>query len=471
MPFEALGLSPRIAKAVTQAGYTEPTPIQTKAIPQVLTGHDVIGVAQTGTGKTAAFVLPILEMLSKAGPSQKGAARALIVVPTRELVVQVEQNIRKYGAHLQLRYATVFGGVGEQPQIAALRRGVDVIVATPGRLLDLAGSGHVKFDGIQIVVLDEADRMLDMGFLPPIRQIMKRVPTKRQTLLFSATFSAEIEKTAAEFLTSPRVVQAGKRANPAEGVTQFVLKVGKEQKLSLLLHLLIDSKLESVLVFSRTKHGADKVARKLAASGVPTATLHSNRSQNQRLEALRQFKAGAVRVLVATDIAARGIDVQGISHVINFDFPPQPEDYVHRIGRTGRAHAVGDALSFITSEDETALRALEKFIGRGIPRMTPEGFKPELLSGLTSSRDLDENRPPRPGTFSRGSRPQGRSGESRSFGGGQGAPRGTSRRSSGEPGRPAQPSRPSQQRHSFEPTAGRPASGPSSRPAARRGNR
>jgi len=237
MPFEALGLSPRIAKAVTQAGYTEPTPIQNKAIPQVLTGHDVIGVAQTGTGKTAAFVLPILEMLSKVGPSQKGAARALIVVPTRELVVQVEQNIRKYGAHLSLRYAMIYGGVGEQPQIAALRRGVDIIVATPGRLLDLAGSGYVKFDGIQIVVLDEADRMLDMGFLPPIRQIMKRVPTKRQTLLFSATFSAEIEKTAAEFLTSPRVVQAGKRANPAEGVTQFVLKVGKEQKLSLLLRI------------------------------------------------------------------------------------------------------------------------------------------------------------------------------------------------------------------------------------------
>ena len=375
MPFAALGLNSSLTKAVREAGYTLPTPIQTKGIPVILQGHDVIGIAQTGTGKTAAFVLPILQHLGEHGPKMgRRGMRALIVAPTRELVVQIEENVRNYAKHTRLRCATVYGGVGEQPQIRALRAGTEIVIATPGRLIDLMTQGHVDFSLVETAVLDEADRMLDMGFLPQIRRIMQKLPTERQTLLFSATLSKEIEGLTSEFMKQPHVVQVGKRSNPAEGVTQFVYEVPKSRKTSLLMHLLRDAKMDSVLVFSRTKHGADKIARKLEQSGIATATLHSNRSQNQRLQALRGFKSGAVRVLVATDIAARGIDVEGISHVINYDFPPQPEDYVHRIGRTGRAQAVGDAISFVTSEDHAALRALEKFISRGIPRKRMDDF-------------------------------------------------------------------------------------------------
>ncbi len=375
MPFAALGLNSNLTKAVREAGYTLPTPIQTKAIPIVLQGHDVIGIAQTGTGKTAAFVLPILQQLASRGPKMgRRGMRALIVAPTRELVVQIEENVRNYAKHTRLRCATVYGGVGEQPQIRALRAGTEIVIATPGRLIDLMNQGHVDFSIVEVAVLDEADRMLDMGFLPQIRQIMKKLPTERQTLLFSATLSKEIEALTGEFLKHPHVVQIGKRSNPAESVAQLVYEVPKSRKTALLMHLLRDPKMDSVLVFSRTKHGADKIARKLEQGGITTATLHSNRSQNQRLLALQGFKSGKVRVLVATDIAARGIDVEGISHVINFDFPPQPEDYVHRIGRTGRAQAVGDAISFVTSEDHAALRALEKFIARGIPRKHVHDF-------------------------------------------------------------------------------------------------
>ncbi|MDQ6802129.1 MAG: DEAD/DEAH box helicase [Acidobacteriota bacterium] len=375
MPFTALGLGPNITKAVREAGYTEPTPIQTKAIPVVLHGRDVIGIAQTGTGKTAAFVLPILQRLSTHGSKMgRRGLRALIVAPTRELVVQIEENVRKYARHVHLRSVTVYGGVGERPQITALRSGTEIVIATPGRLIDLMQQGHVDFSQLEVAVLDEADRMMDMGFLPAIRQIVKALPRERQTLLFSASLSKEIEKIASDFLTSPETVQIGRRAEPAQLVEQIVYEVPKSRKVALLLHLLRDQALDSVLVFSRTKHGADKIARKLVSSGVSTATLHSNRSQSQRLQALRGFKSGAVRVLVATDIAARGIDVEGISHVINFDFPPQPEDYVHRIGRTGRAQAIGDAISFVTPEDQAALRALERFISRGIPRRMAAGF-------------------------------------------------------------------------------------------------
>ena len=372
MPFTSLGLGPKIARAVSEAGYTEPTPIQTKAIPAILAGRDVVGVAQTGTGKTAAFVLPMLEKL--AAGQRRRAMRALVIAPTRELVTQIDENVRIYARHLGLRFATVYGGVGERPQIDALRRGVDLVVATPGRLQDLMQQGHVSFKDLEFVVLDEADRMLDMGFLPSIRRIVQALPKQRQSLLFSATFSAEIEKIAAEFVTEPQVVQVGRRATPVETVTQTVYEVPKDQKTDLLIHLLRNKELETVLVFSRTKHGADKIARKLDFAGITTATLHSNKSQSQRMQALRQFRSGAVRVLVATDIAARGIDVDGISHVINYDFPPQPEDYVHRIGRTGRAHAIGDAVSFVSSEDYGNLRQLEKFLGRGIPRKSAEGF-------------------------------------------------------------------------------------------------
>ncbi len=367
-----LGLGAKITTALTEQGYVEPTPIQAKAIPVILDGRDIIGVAQTGTGKTAAFVLPLLERLS-ASPSQKHM-RALVVAPTRELVAQIEENIRAYGRHLPLRYATIFGGVGEGPQIQALRRGVDIAVATPGRLLDLMQQRHVNFADLQVLVLDEADRMLDMGFLPPIRKIVAATPKVRQTLLFSATLSKEIEAVSKEFLKTPVLVEIGARSTPVEAVAQWIVEVSQAAKVPALVHLLKDSSLQSVLVFSRTKHGADRIARKLEDAGVRCATLHSNRTQGQRILALKRFKSGEVRCLVATDIAARGIDVDGISHVINYDFPPQPEDYVHRIGRTGRAQAIGDAISFVSHDEMDDLRRLERFLGRGITRRKLEGF-------------------------------------------------------------------------------------------------
>ncbi len=405
MPFSSLGLDHRITKAIDEAGYTEPTPIQAAAIPEVLAGRDVIGIAQTGTGKTAAFVLPILTELARVtAERERRATRALVVAPTRELVVQIEENVRAYAKHLPLRMATVFGGVSERPQIEALRSGVDLIVATPGRLIDLMGQRHVNFSAIEFLVLDEADRMLDMGFLPPIRQIVKALPHKRQTLMFSATLSREIEALTHEFQRSPKVIEIGRRANPAETVTQFVYEVRPHLKPSLLLHLLKDPQFDTVLVFTRTKHGADRIARRLEGAGIKTGTIHSNRSQSQRLRALKDFKSGAVRVLVATDIAARGIDVDGISHVVNYDFPMHSEDYVHRIGRTGRAHAVGDAISFITPEDQGPLRALERFIGRGIVRKRAEGFDYDLAAPPREERGRGE---PRGDLRERRNRPKG----------------------------------------------------------------
>jgi len=384
MPFRGLNLSPQMLQAVHDAGYTEPTPIQIAAIPLILAGDDVIGIAQTGTGKTAAFVLPILMKLAASKPNgQTRGPRALVVAPTRELVVQIEENVRAYAKHVPLRMATVFGGVSERPQIEALRSGVDLVVATPGRLIDLMDQRVANLSGVEFLVLDEADRMLDMGFLPPIRRIVKALPHKRQTLMFSASLSREIEALTRQFQQAPKMVEIGRRANPAEAVTQFVYEVSPHLKPALLLHLLSDPNFDTVLVFSRTKHGADRIARRLESSGIKTGTIHSNRSQNQRLRALKDFKSGAVRVLVATDIAARGIDVDGISHVVNYDFPMHSEDYVHRIGRTGRAHAIGDAISFITPEDHGPLRSLERFIGRGIVRKKAEGF------------DYDQAAPPR----------------------------------------------------------------------------
>jgi ATP-dependent RNA helicase RhlE len=376
MPFRTLGLEPRILQAVQEAGYTEPTPIQVAAIPPALAGHDLIGIAQTGTGKTAAFTLPILTRLAAVQPipHARRRTRVLVLAPTRELVVQIDENIRIYAKHLPLPIATVFGGVGENPQKTALNAGADIVIATPGRLLDLMGRRFGDFSALEFLVLDEADRMLDMGFLPSIRDIVRRLPRQRQTLMFSATFSKQIETLTHEFQRSPKVVQIGRRADPATTVTQLVYEVPHDLKMNLLLHLLRDPGLNMVLVFSRTKHGADRVARKLEQQGIRTGTLHSNRSQNQRLRALKDFKSGSVRVLVATDIAARGIDVDGISHVVNYDFPKHPEDYVHRIGRTGRALAIGEALSFATPEDHSGLRALERFIGRGLVRKRAEGF-------------------------------------------------------------------------------------------------
>ncbi len=375
MSFRILGLDAKILQAVQEAGYTEPTPIQTAAIPPIIAGHDLIGIAQTGTGKTAAFTLPILTKLAAQPAGQRRGTRVLVIAPTRELVVQIEENVKAYAKHLPLTVATVFGGVGEHPQIKALRAGTDVVVACPGRLLDLMGQRCADFSQLKFLVLDEADRMLDMGFLPSIKRIVQQLPKQRQTLMFSATLSKEIESLTHEFQRSPKTVQIGRRANPAETVTQLVYEVPKHLKTSLLLHLLREPQMNMVLVFSRMKHNAaDRLARQLEQAGIPTATLHSNRSQNQRLRALKDFKSGAVRVLVATDIAARGIDVDGISHVVNYDFPMHVEDYVHRIGRTGRAHAVGDAISFVTPDDHQELRSLERFIGRGIVRKKAEGF-------------------------------------------------------------------------------------------------
>src|SRR5476651_2063256 len=393
MSFSALGLDPKILQAVQEAGYTEPTPIQAQAIPQILSGHDLIGIAQTGTGKTAAFTLPMLTKLATViGDGRQRGTRALVLAPTRELALQIDENVRAYGKHLPLSVATVFGGVGEHPQINALRAGTHLIIACPGRLMDLMQRRYADFSLLQYLVLDEADRMLDMGFLPSIRQIVRSLPQKRQTLLFSATLSRDIESLTHDFQRSPKLVQIGRRSNPAETVTQLVYEVPKHLKPALLLHLLRDPQMNTVLVFSRMKHAADRIARNLEQKGIKTATLHSNRSQNQRLKALKDFKSGEVRVLVATDIAARGIDVDGISHVVNYDFPMHSEDYVHRIGRTGRAHAVGDAISFVASEDHGPLRSLERFIGRGIVRKRAEGFDYDAAAPPREERGRGERR-------------------------------------------------------------------------------
>jgi ATP-dependent RNA helicase RhlE len=418
MPFRALGLEARILKAVTEAGYTEPTPIQAAAIPPIIAGQDLIGIAQTGTGKTAAFTLPILTRLASE-PERRRNTKVLIIAPTRELVVQIQENVQTYAKHLPITVATVFGGVGEHPQIRALRAGAEIIVATAGRLLDLMRQRCADFSQLKFLVLDEADRMLDMGFLPDITSIIQQLPRQRQTLMFSATLSKEIEGLTHKFQQSPKLIQIGRRANPAETVTQLIYEVPNNLKTSLLLHLLQDQKMDMVLVFSRMKHAADRIARQLEGRGVRCATLHSNRSQNQRLRALKDFRDGVVRVLVATDIAARGIDVDGISHVVNYDFPMHPEDYVHRIGRTGRAQAIGDAISFVSSQDHGDVRAVERFIGRGIVRKKAEGFNykqaAEVFEPAEEPRDFrhGRNRPPRPDRPQRPERPQGHGGQGR----------------------------------------------------------
>lgn len=441
MSFQTLGLGPKILQALKEAGYSEPTPIQAAAIPQIMDGHDLIGIAQTGTGKTAAFVLPILaKLVATTGGGNPTGTRALVLAPTRELAAQIEENVRAYAKHLPLRMATVFGGVGERPQKEALRSGVELIIATPGRLLDLMNQRFGDFSRLTHLVLDEADRMLDMGFLPDMRRIVRALPRQRQTLLFSATLSKEIEALTHEFLQSPKTVQIGRRSNPAETVTQRVYEVPKHLKPALLARLMEDQALDTVLVFSRTKHGAERIAKGLERSGIKVATLHSNRSQNQRIRALKDFKSGAVRVLVATDIAARGIDVDGISHVVNFDFPMHAEDYVHRIGRTGRAQQVGDAISFVTPEDHGPLRSLERFIGRGIvrgkvegfdlsvpaPKTSPDGVRPERGrngGGRNGQGPRDEAHESRPRRSQGESRPPKRKGGSNGSEG-KGGPRG-----------------------------------------------
>lgn len=377
MSFDTLGLSPALLRALGEHGYTDPTPVQAAAIPVVLSGHDLMAGAQTGTGKTAAFALPMLERLYPAG--QRAAAsrhpRALVLTPTRELAAQVHESVRNYGKHLNARSITVFGGVGMGPQIDALRRGVDILVATPGRLLDHMQRRSVDLSKIEIVVLDEADRMLDMGFLPSMKRVLAALPRERQTLLFSATFSTEIKGLASQFMRGPQEIQIAKPNSVAATVTHRVHPVDQEFKRDLLLHLL-QSNGSQTLVFGRTKHGCDKLAKMLEKAGLKAAAIHGNKSQNQRTRALADFKSGRVSVLVATDIAARGLDIDQLPMVINFELPMVAEDYVHRIGRTGRAGAEGLAVSLVSRAEEGQLRDIRKLLKQELAVIPVEGFEP-----------------------------------------------------------------------------------------------
>ncbi|MCC6349826.1 MAG: DEAD/DEAH box helicase [Candidatus Eisenbacteria bacterium] len=371
MPFARLGLPAPLVKGVRAAGYTAPTPIQQRAIPLILEGHDLIGAAQTGTGKTAAFVLPILARLLEGYQ----ALRALVLVPTRELAAQVETNARDYARYTRVRVGVVYGGVPIGPQERMLRHeGVDLLVATPGRLLDLHGRQSVTFEDIEMLVLDEADRMVDMGFAPDLRRILRLLPEKRQTLMFSATMPPDLNKVASEALRNPQRVDLAPPSRPAAGITQAIYPVPRHLKLDLLDQMLTTSDVGSAIVFTRTKHGADRLARQLKARGHSVAALHGDRTQSQRERALSDLKRGRIAILVATDIASRGIDVDDISHVINFDVPHGPEDYVHRIGRTGRVQAVGDAFTLMSPEEKADVVAIEKFLGRSIPRVTLPDF-------------------------------------------------------------------------------------------------
>jgi ATP-dependent RNA helicase RhlE len=363
--FSELALIEPLQRALRAENYQTPTPIQVEAIPHLLAGRDVLGVAQTGTGKTAAFALPILQRLAerRATPAPK-SARALVLTPTRELALQIDESFRRYGRHLHLRQALVFGGVGQQPQVAALARGVDILVATPGRLLDLMNQRHVRFDGLAVLVLDEADRMLDMGFIRDVKRIIAALPTERQTLLFSATMPGDIAELAKSVLRAPVKVAVTPVSSTVERIDQRVLFVDGGSKRALLAEVLRDPGIARALVFARTKHGADRIARDLERGRVSAAALHGNKSQSARQRALESFRAGRVRVLVATDIAARGIDIDGITHVINFDLPNVPESYVHRIGRTARAGTSGVALSFCSSEERVFLRDIERLTRR-----------------------------------------------------------------------------------------------------------
>ncbi len=372
--FDALGLSAPILRAVKDAGYTEPTPIQRDAIPPAAKGRDVLGCAQTGTGKTAAFSLPLLQRVDRLADDDP-CVRALVVTPTRELAAQIGESITTYGKYLEdLWHTVIFGGVNEKPQIAELKKGVDIIVATPGRLLDLMNRGFVKLDKIDVFVLDEADRMLDMGFLPDVKRIVAKLPKKRQTLFFSATMPQEIRELAESMLHDPVSVAVAPVSATADRIEQHLYFVDKTNKRSLLAEVLAGDGLERALVFSRTKHGANRIAQFLEKRGVSSAAIHGNKSQGARTRALDGFKSGSVRVLVATDIAARGIDVEGVSHVINFDLPNVPETYVHRIGRTARAGASGIALSFCDTEEREYLVDIERLIGRHLERVDSHGF-------------------------------------------------------------------------------------------------
>jgi len=378
--FATLGLSEPLLKAVAAKGYRTPSPIQLQCIPAVLDGHDVMAAAQTGTGKTAGFTLPLLERLRHGPPARAGQVRALVLTPTRELAAQVAESVTAYGRYLDLRSDVIFGGVSPNPQISRLRQGTDVLVATPGRLMDLHQQRALRLDRVEILVLDEADRMLDMGFIRDIRRIIALMPEKRQNLLFSATFSSEIRKLATGLLHQPVQLQASPENQAAPLVEQLLHPCDMARKAELLSHLIRNNGWQQVLVFSRTKHGANKVADRLEQEGLAAAAIHGNKSQGARTRALAGFKSGEVRVLVATDIAARGIDIHQLPHVVNLDLPNVAEDYVHRIGRTGRAGEKGHAISLVAAEEHELLRAIERLVGSALPRQEVPGFEPTVHS-------------------------------------------------------------------------------------------
>ena len=392
MSFENLGLRAELVAAVTAKGYTEPTPIQYQAIPPILAGRDILGGSQTGTGKTAAFTLPMLQVLSEQnGDSSRGkhvrkAPRALVLTPTRELAAQIGESVETYGTGLNLKSTIVFGGVGIHPQINKLRAGVDILIATPGRLLDHASQRTVDLSRIEILVLDEADRMLDMGFIHDIRKILKLLPTRRQNLLFSATYSSEIKTLSDGILHDPALIEVARRNTAAERVTQVVHPVAKSDKRSLLSHLIRTGNWSQVLVFTRTKHGANRLSTQLESDGITSSAIHGNKSQNARTQALADFKTGRVRVLVATDVASRGLDISLLPHVVNFELPNVPEDYVHRIGRTGRAGEEGAAHSLVSLDERGLLRDIEKVLGNAIPVQDIEGFKTHAADGNEDAR-------------------------------------------------------------------------------------
>lgn len=394
MTFESLGLSTSLLHAIKKVGYTNPSPIQEKAIPVILDRKDVLASAQTGTGKTAGFVLPILQILSEEKQSKRKQIRSLILTPTRELAAQIQENVISYSEFLHLNSTVIFGGVKQGAQVKELRHGVDILVATPGRLLDLHNQGLVSLAHVQVFVLDEADRMLDMGFLRDIKKIMALIPSKRQNLLFSATFSKEIKQLAGSFMSDPILVEATPENTAVEKIVQKIYTIDKAKKSEFLIKLIADGDWQQVLVFSKTKHGANRLSKKLDQKGITSAAIHGDKSQGARTNALAGFKKGKVRVLVATDIAARGLDIPLLPHVINFDLPKVAEDYVHRIGRTGRAGASGEAISLVSAEDVPLVRGIEKLLGEKIPSEIPEGQKltDKPVVGKTKQKAPQQNR-------------------------------------------------------------------------------
>ena len=424
MPFVELGLQAELLRAISSQGYDTPTPIQAQAIPVILEGRDVLAGAQTGTGKTAAFTLPLLQLLN-ARKARSRAPRALVLTPTRELAAQVGASVATYGAHLKLRSTIIFGGVGINPQKDALRRGVDIIIATPGRLLDHAGQGTVDLSEIEILVLDEADRMLDMGFIHDIRKILALMPKRRQNLLFSATYSDDIKRLSDKLLHNPALIEVARRNTAAESVTQHVYRADKDTKRDLLIHLIDSGDWRQVLVFTRTKHGANRLAEQLNRASIEAAAIHGNKSQGARTRALSGFKEGSIRVLVATDIAARGLDIQRLPHVVNYELPNVPEDYVHRIGRTGRAGEDGAAISLVGRDEGKLLRDIQRVLKRDIPLLPMPVFEPKVLAPAPRPQNKPGGGQSRGNGGGRNGPPRHRGGRS---GGNDGAPSGTRKR-------------------------------------------